>query len=448
MRIVIAGAGEIGFFLAKRLSFEKHHLALIDTDANKCARAREQLDVSVIQGSASSQSVLQKAEIHSADMLIAVTGVDEVNILACLIASKLGVERKIARVRNPGFLNSSSPVKPADLGVDLFIHPEEEAVAAIVRLLMRSAASEIIELEGGKVLMVGLKLDGGYPNLNKQLKDIGSEEQRKSFRVVAILKGGKTIIPTGSDTLSRNDEIFVITKKENLRDVLALTGKAEQKLETLMILGGGMIGCGLAAALEKKGLDITLVEADRERSLQVAGQLKKTLVVQSEGTAVDILVAEGLLERDAFVAVTPEDETNIITCLLAKHLGIQKAIALVNREQYLPLMPIIGVDSTVSVRLSAARTILNFIRRREVLSIASFNDIEAEVIEFMISRANKLTGKPLRQVKIPEGALIAAIIRKGEVLVPYGSSTVQEGDKVILFALPKAFALMQRDFFK
>lgn len=448
MRIVIAGAGEIGFFLAKKLSVEKHDLVLIDQDPDTCQKVQSQLDVSILQGSASSQDTLREAGLKSADMFVGVTGVDEVNIVACLIAERMGVQFKIARVKNPGFLGEDSLVQPKELGIDLLIHPEEEAVAAINRLLLRSAASEIIEMEQGRLLMVGLKLDGGCPNLNRPLREVGDPEQRAHYRVVAIQRAGKTTIPTGESVLARNDEVFVITRREKLHEVLELTGKTSQKLEKLMILGGGRIGVGVAAAMEHQGLSVTLIEADRETSIRIAGQLSKTLVVNADGTAVDTLAAEGLLDQDAFVAVTSDDETNIITSLLARHLGVAKTIALVNKENYLPLMSIIGIDSTVSVRITAARAILNLIRRREVISVATFNDIDAEMIEVKLARNNRLVGRQLNAARLPEGALVAAIIRRGEVFVPYGDSILRTGDRIILFALPRAMALLRRDLLK
>ncbi len=446
MKIVIIGAGEVGFYLAKRLSQEKHDLVMIDEDLEKCAHAQEALDISVVHGSASSQSVLREARLESADMLIAASGIDEINILACMVASKMGVKRKIARVRNPDYYGGSSVLKPGDLGVDLFIHPEEEVIQEITRLLMRASASEVIEFENGKILMVGLKLDADCPNLDRPLKEIGSQEQRKNFRIVAVLKGEKTIIPTGNDSFSKNDQIFVVTRRESLPEVLTLTGKMDQKLEKIMILGGGKIGKGLAEKLEGN-IDVTLIESDRERSIKIASQLKRTAVFQADGTEIDALAREGLLHMDAFVAVTSDDETNIISCLLAKHLRVQKTIALVNKPTYLPLMPVIGIDSTVNIRISTASAILRFVRRGAILSVATFYGIDGEVIEFEIKTKNKTTGKPLMQLGLPEGALIAAIVRGDEVFVPYGSSRIEYGDKVIVFALQKAIPAVEKRFF-
>lgn len=445
MKIAIIGAGEVGFYLAQRLSLEKHDLVLIDNDPEKCAHAQEALDVSVIEGSASSQSVLKEAGLESADMLIAASGVDEINLIACLIASRMGVKRKIARVRNPDYYEAASLLKPEDLGVDFFIHPEEEVIEEIIRLLMRASASEVVEFENGKIVMVGLKLDTQCPHLNKPLKEIGSEEERRNIRVVAMLKGEKTIIPTGEDYFSKNDQIFVVSKRESLPHVLALAGKTDQKLEKIMILGGGKIGRGLAAKLEDR-VEVTLVESNKEKSVKIASQLRRTAVYQADGMEIDTLAREGLLNMDAFIAVTGDDEDNILSCLLAKHLGIQKTIALVNKPTYLPLLPVIGIDSTVNVRLSTATAILRFIRRGAILSAATFHGIDAEAIEFEVMKPNKVTGKPLKDLGLPKGSLIAAIVRKEEVLIPHGKSYLEIGDKVIVFALPKAISAVEKRF--
>jgi trk system potassium uptake protein TrkA len=237
----------------------------------------------------------------------------------------------------------------------------------------------------------------------------------------------------------------VVTKRESLLQVLNLTGKADQKLDKIMILGGGKIGREVASKLEKQ-IDVTLIESDKEKSVQLACQLKRTAVFQADGTEIDILAREGLLHMDAFVAVTSDDETNIISCLLAKHIGIQKTIALVNKSTYLPLMPVIGIDSTVNVRISTASAILRFIRRGTILSVATFHGIDAEAIEFEIKKKDKITGRPLKQLGLPEGALIAAIVRGHEVFVPYGNSVIEPGDKVIVFALTKAIPSIEKRF--
>lgn len=446
MKIVIIGAGEVGLYLVTRLSQEKHDLVVIDSDPEKCSKIEEVLDIAVIQGDGASQSVLREAGLESADLLVAATTVDEVNLMACMIASKMGVKRKVARVRNPDYYSESSVLTMKDLGVDLLIHPEEEVVEEITRLLMRSIASEIIEFENGKILMVGVKVDATSPILNIQLKNLGTAEQRKNFRIVAISKGNKTIIPDGNEYINKNDQVFVVTKRDSLTELLAMTGKSDEKLEKIMILGGGKIGRRLVRNLEDKDIKVTIIESSREKSMRIAGTLKRSTVVNVDGTEIDLLAREGILNMDAIVAVTSDDQTNIIACLLAKHLGIHKTIALVNKVVYMPLMPVIGIDSTVNVRLCTANAILRFIRRGEIVSVATFHGIDAEAIELKVKKEDKLTGKPLKKLKLPDGSLVAAIVRGEEVIVPYGDSIIEAGDRVIIFALPQAITAIEDKF--
>jgi len=446
LEIIIIGAGEVGFNLAARLSQEKHDLVIIDSDKEKCNKIEEILDISVIHGNGSSQSILKEAGVESADMLIAATTVDEVNLLACMIASRMGVRRKIARVRNPEYYSSSSVLTMKDLGVDLLIHPEEEVAEEITRLLMRSIASEIVEFEEGKILMVGIKIDADSPILNIQLKNLGTPEQRKNFRIVAISKGNKTIIPDGNEYINKNDQVFVVTKRESLNELLAMTGKQDKKLEKIMILGGGKIGRNLARNLEENDIEVSLLEANKEKSIEIASTLKKSMVFNVDGTEIDLLAREGILNMDALIAVTSDDETNIIACLLAKHIGVKKAIALVNKMAYLPLMPVIGIDATVNVRLSTANAILRFIRRGDILSVATFHGIDAEAIELKVSREGAYTGKMLKNMKLPEGALVAAIIRGESIIIPYGDSIIEPNDRIIVFALPHAIHEIEDKF--
>lgn len=445
MKIVIIGAGEVGLNLASRLSQEKHDLTVIDSDKEKCKKIEESFDIAVVHGNGSSQSVLKKAGIDTADMLIAATTVDEVNLLACMIASKLGVRRKIARVRNPEYYSPSSVLKMNDLGVDLIIHPEAEVAEEISRLLMRSIASEIVEFEDGRIILVGIKIDTDSPILNIQLKNLGTPEQRRKFRIVAISKGNKTVIPNGNEYINKNDHVFVVTKREDLDELLAMTGKSNKSLNNIMILGGGKIGRRLAEILEEKNVNVTLLESDREKSVQIASELKKSMVFNVDGTEIDLLAREGILNMDALVAVTSDDEANIISCLLAKHIGVKKVIALVNKLSYMPLMPVIGIDATVNVRLATANAILRFIRRGDILSVATFHGVDAEAIELKVSKEGKYTGKMLKNLKLPEGALVASIIRGEHIIIPYGDSVIEPGDRIIIFALPQAiFAIEDR----
>jgi len=296
------------------------------------------------------------------------------------------------------------------------------------------------------MLLVGLKLDATCRLLDTQLRDLGDEQARTRFRIAAILREGRTLIPTGNDALRRADELFIVVAREHLKVVPSLFGKTDQRLETLMMFGGGRIGRALAARLEAQGVDIVLVDMDRATSVKAAGELSRTTVVHAEASAMDTLAAEGLLDKDAFVAVTGDDETNVLSCLLARRLGVRRTIALVNKESYLPLLSMVGVDASVNTRVTAADAILTFVRRREVRTLATLGDIDAEIVEFEIRPDSRLAGAALAALTVPPGSIVASIVRDGEVIIPTGASKLAAADRIVVFTLPRAARAVQRLF--
>ncbi len=448
MRVVIIGAGEVGFHLARILSHEHHQVVLVDPDPAKVQRAEASLDVLAIEGSGSSARTLQQAGIKEAELLIAVSAVDEINIVACLLAQKFGVPKTVARVRNEEYTDPAAALKPEQLGIDLFINPELEAAQEIVRLIRRAAATEVVEFAEGAIQLVGLRLDADAPILSQKLRDVSSTLTRLTFRTVAILRNGRTLIPTGEDYFHEGDQIFVVSKTESVPELLRICGKAEEKLERIMILGGGKVGRFLARELEQeKGLDIRLIESNRWKSEYVAAQLSRTLVIQGDGTDVDLMAAEGLIDMDAFVAVTDDEETNLITSLLARHLGVRRTVTMVTQASYLPLMGAIGLDAAVDKRLVTANAIARFVHHKGVLTVAALRGIGAEAIELVAEENAKVVQKPLKQLNFPKGAIIGAVMRNGEVFVPVGDSQIQPRDKVVVFALPRAVDDVEKMFF-
>lgn len=446
MRIIIVGAGEVGFHIAQRLAGEKHDVVVVERDEGKRQQLQDQLDVLTIGGNGASAKVLLQAGVRESDMLIAVTDVDEVNIIACMLAARLGVPRKIARVRNPEYTSSSALLAPEELGIDLLIHPEEETAAEIVRLLKRSVATEVVEFAQGQIQLVGMALDKKAPILGKSLSEVDQAAPGVTFRVVAISRGGGTIIPQGEDRFYEGDQIFVVARPEAIPQIERLIGRTNRKLERVMILGGGKVGFEVARSLQRDRLSIKLIESNREKSIALADRLEKTLVIRGDGTDIDLLAREGILEMDAFVALTGDDEDNIIACLLAKHLGVKKTIALIRRSYYIPLMPRIGIDAAVNPILSTVAAILRFVRRGRVVSVAPLKGVGVEAVEMVASPASQVVGKPLREVHFPKGGILGVIIRGREVLVPTGDDIVQADDKVIVFATPTAIPEMERMF--
>jgi trk system potassium uptake protein TrkA len=381
------------------------------------------------------------------DMLIAASGSDETNLIACMMAARLGVPRKIARVRDPDFYeNRSAAFTMEDFGVDLFIRPEREVADEVIRLLTRSFASELIDFEGGRILLLGLHLEENYIGIGKPLRDLGSAAERADFRIVAIHREGRTIIPGGDDVLQKGDQVFLVTRQERLTRALALLGKDNERIRKVMLLGGTGVALEVARRLEEHDFTPILVDNNHERAVAAAAILGKTLVVEAQGFEIDTLVQEGLPTMDAFVALSGDEENNIILSLLARHLGVRKTIAMVTRTPYMSFLPSIGINSTVNIRQSTANAILRFIRKGEVISVSTLQGIDAEVIELRIPETSRVIKRQLKDLDLPDGSLVAAVIRDREAFVPNGESRLQGNDRVILFALPKAINKIETAF--
>ncbi|HWP83011.1 MAG TPA: Trk system potassium transporter TrkA [Bacteroidota bacterium] len=445
MKIIIVGAGEVGLHIAKILSQEQHDIVVIDLNEAQLARVSDSLDVMTVEGSGSQAQTLSRAGAEDADMMIAVTSNDEVNFTACLLAAKLGTKKKILRVNDPDFLVTGKPVGAEDFGIDLTIYPEGLAAQEIVRLIRRSAATDVLEFADGQIQIIGLKLDEKSPLVNRKLRDIVADFKDLPFRAVAISRGISTIIPTGDDVFKKGDQVFVISKTESVQEMLKLSGKEGATFEKIMILGGSQIGKHVAEELEAD-FSVKLIEPSKERSLQLADHLSKTMVIQGEGKDLDLLATEGIVDMDAYIAVTRDEEDNIISCLMAKHLGVKKAIAHVEKLDYIPLANTIGIDALVNKKLSAATAILKFVRRGEIVSVATLHGVDAEVIEMIAQKGSPVTKKPLKDLKFPEGAIIGCVIHNGSVSIPTGTSRISPQDRVVVFTTPKAIREVEKFF--
>ncbi len=446
MKIVIIGVGEIGFNLAKILSQENHDIVVIEKDHEKCAHAMEQLDIAVLEGNGASAEMLAQAGVVDADIVIAASDIDEVNIMACMLANKLTEARTVARVRNAEYSGENAVVNAQQLGIDLMIHPENEIANEIVNLARQASATECMAFADGTLQLLGLRISNRKALVvGKTLLELGAGYPDIPFRVVAISRKNEIIIPKGDDWVHFNDQLYVISEQSMVPRVLQLMGKEDETLEDIMLLGGGKIGRNVAGALEGD-INVKLVETNRKKSQRIADKLKKTLVITGDGTDLDLLAREGIMDMDTFIALTHDDEKNMISCLLAKHLGVKRVIALVNKLIYLPILPTIGIDASVSTVLSTVDAILRFIRKGTVVSVSSFKGVVAEVIEFVVPNDAKITKKDLINIKFPSNALIGGIIRGDQVIIPTGSTRVQPADKAIVFALPDSIGEIERFF--
>ena len=432
MNMIIVGAGEVGFYLAKMLSEENHDITMLDTDPDKCQRAREHLDVLVLEGNGGSAQTLSEAGIKKVDLLIAVTSVDEVNIMACMFANRLGVEKKIARVRNAEYTKPRALITPAQLGVDKMIHPEEEAAKQIKNLLRRSAANEVAEFSGGRVQLVGIKLGEDSPMIGNTLEKIALDHPDVIYRTVAISRNGDTLIPTSSDSFETKDHVYIIAKSESIPEVLSIAGKKEQPMKNVIVLGAGKIGRRLSQMIEDK-ISVKLIEMSASKTERAAKMLKNTLIIKGDGTDIELLENEGIQDVDALVSVTQFDEKNIISGILAKDLGVKKAIVHVSRTDLIPVVDKIGIDSVVSKSVATVDAILKYVRKGEVVSVISLEGTDVEAIELIPQLESKVTQKPIKECNFPEGTIIGAQIHVNEVTIPTGESIIVPGDKVVVF---------------
>lgn len=435
MKIIIAGAGEVGFHLAKQLSSEEHDITVVDINAEQLNKCNTATDVLTLNGSSTAINVLRNANVQHTDLVVAVTSLEAVNINTAILAKKLGANKTIARVSNGEYILEENREMFKSIGIDHLIYPEDLASLEVVKLIERAAATDIIDFEDGKLSLIGLKLDLNAPVLKKSLRNVANEFSNYAFRIVAIHRGIRTIIPSGDDIFLNNDQIFAFTTPEGTDEILRLAGKDKTKLSDIMILGGGKIGRKTARHLENS-INIKLIESNKDKTIDLADYLQKTLVIQGDGRDIDLLAQEAIVDMDGFIAVTNSAETNIITCLMAKHLGVSKAIALVDNVDYVPLTQTIGLDSLINKKLIAANNISRFIRKSNIVSIATLQGVDAEVLEYVAKQGSEITKKPVKDLKIPKDVILGGYIRNDKGYISVGDTQIQPEDKVVLFALP------------
>ena len=445
MDILIIGAGDIGFQLGKRLSREKHNITIIESDPDKLKRAGEQLDAMTIEGHGASHEVLKLASFEKMDVMAAVTNQEEVNLLACKIGKKAGIPTTIARIRNPEFMDPDFILSLEDLGADCLIHPEKETADAVVRLIHQSRATHVIEFADGKIQVLGVRLERGSVLLKVPLINLVKKYGDPPMRVVAIKRNQQTLIPSGEDRLLAGDQVFVICDPDYISEFISHTGQTETRIEDIMILGGGLIGQFIASSLGKD-INIKIVESDEVKSEVIAKKLPNTLIIHGDGTDLDLLGTEGIVDMDAFIAVTGDDETNIIATLVARHMKIPRTIALVNKIEYLPLTPTIGMDAVVSKQLLTVNAVQRFIQHQSVASLAHLPGLDAQFIEFIAKDGDRITRKALKDVRFPKHAIVGAVMHDESIIIPRGDTRIEPGDKVVIFVRPRAMDDVEKLF--
>ena len=434
MRVVIVGAGEVGFNTARLLSREGHRVVVVDSDEAHVERVGQRLDALVMHGNGASPRVLRQAGIENSDLLVATSAADEANIVACLVAKAQGVQRTVARLHDPDYNNSGEPFAQESLGIDLVIRTEQMAAEEIRDALLVPGAVNVETFAGASIEVAEVVLKEGSPAIGLAVRDVRLPERSL---IVGVVRGGEALVPKGDTVLRERDHVFLIGEQEDISEIVGAVVEDASPVRDVMILGGEGIGLPLALSLEEVGISVKVVEKDAARARYVASQLNKALVLHDEGVSREFLLQERVDRADAFVAVTGDDRTNLLAAMNARQLGAGLTVAGVSRAEFAPLSEALGVDITVSPRLLAAGAILRFVRRGEVAALTLLES-GAQVMELRVPKGCRVVGRPLARVDFPEGAIVGAVSRNGEVIVPRGRDVLEAGDDAVVFAVEDA----------
>lgn len=437
MNIIIVGAGEVGTHLATMLAKEYHDVVVIDPDAEMLNQLASTTDVVTFQGSATSINVLKEANIKKADLFIAVAHSEETNIVSATLAKRLGAKKVIARIDKNEYLLPNNKEIFLNLGIDSLIYPERLAAREVVTLLGQTSSTEFVDFSGGKLSLIVFKLEEDSPVIDYTLLQATKNLQNLDYRAVAISREGETIIPRGSDQFKYNDLVYVIANQSGIKNMMEHSGKKNIDVNNLMILGGSRIAIHIANELEKS-MNVKLIEVDKEKSQRLAGQFKNALVINGDGRNTDLLIEEGLQYMDAFVAVTGNSETNILSCIVAKRMGVKKTIAEIENINYIRLAESIGVDTVINKKLITASRIFRYTMSTDVSTIKCLTGSDAEVLEFIVKPGSPITKGKLKEVSFPKDAIVGGVVRGDVSFIAKGDSEIKPYDRVVVFALPSA----------
>ena len=446
MRIVIAGAGEVGFHLAKLLAYEEQDIVVIDKDSERLKQISNSLDVATIKGNSTSYKVLEEADVASADLLIAVTSSEETNITTAIIGKNLGALKTIARIENLEYLVDKDKLDLKNLGIDEVISPESLAAKEIKRLLKEVALTDTFDFDEGRLSLIGVTIDEDSKLKDKSLVEAAHLNPDQNFLTVAILRESKTIIPHGENFFRLGDHAYFIAQPDGVDKVLHLSGKKKEGIKNIMILGGSKVGFHAAKRLSKK-FNIKLVEIDKDKCFELADQLRNVMVINGDGRDVKLLEEEGIENMDAFIAVTGNSETNIISSLVAKNRNVKKTIALVENVDYIHLSQNIGVDTMINKKLIAANFIFRYIRKGDVINLTSIHGVDAEILEFIVKAGSKITEKEIRNLNFPKGAIIGGVVRNGQGYTTLGNFQFRPKDRAVVLCRPEYIHDVE-EFFK
>lgn len=450
MKIIVAGAGEVGFHLAKLLSYESQEITLVDYNSEILNQADAYLDIRVVHGDATSIAVLKESGVYETDLVIAVTASEAINITTCVLAKQMGAKRTIARISNTEFIEPKQRKKFAKLGIDELISPESLASAEIELLLSQSAFNDTYEVENGELTMIGLSLSSTSGFVGQTVREVADNNPDLNYVPIALQRYGTqyTIIPRGDTLFKMGDQVYFTTDKHGVDKIVALTGRDNKEIRDVMILGGSQIGFKTARELVAKGYHVKLIESNKERAHEIANQIPNCLVISGDGRNSLLLQEESIQDMDAFISVTGNSETNIMSCLMAKSKGAGKAIALVENMDYFQLSQSIGIDSLINKKLLAANTIFRYVRSGRVVAMTKLANMNAELLEFMVTKNSKVVNKRIKDLNFPSKAIIGGVIRDGKGIIALGDFKIQVGDRFVICCLPQALEPLGKLFKK
>lgn len=448
MRILIIGAGNAGRHLAGKLSEERHDIVIIDNDEDALQEISAQFDIQTVQGEGSSPRVLEEAGLSKADLVVAVTDRDEVNILACAYAQAAGVAHKVARVSNPDFIHSESKFDLRRMGIDLVISQKEECAQEIFTVLRMPGTLEAVDMLEERVLAVGIKVHMDSPLVMQSLKHFPNPDLLQKIRLIAIMRGAdEVMIPRGDTQLMIGDDIYFVGEPEAVHEFLEWACPEHERFEKVIVAGGGDLGLQLSLLLEKSGIPVVLIERNADRAEECSRRLDKALILRGDALEQETLENAGVVHGSAFVAVTGSDENNIMICLLAEKAGSTFTLAQVTRPEYVPIISSLSLlDRAVSAHMSMINAILHFVRGKNVKAAALLHRLPGELLDVMVPAGSIWCNKPIKNQRIPVGILIATVLRAEQIIPATGDLVLQAGDRLVVFAMPEAVAKVEALF--
>lgn len=445
MKIVIAGAGEVGSHLAKMLSEERHDITVIDESEKRLDSLSSTADLITIEGDITLFDVLKRAEVHRCDLFLGVSQDENSNILASILAKQLGARKVVTRIDNDEYLRPGNKEIFVNMGIDYMFYPEKVAAEEVITLLGHTSSTEYVDFSGGKLALVAFKLEPGSELINRSLLEVTRDRVHLQYRTVAISRDGETIIPRGDDFFKLGDMVYVIAGKSATLEVMNYTGKQQVDIKNMMILGGSSVGRRIAKALQNE-VNIKLVDYNPEKAYKMAEFLDKTLIINDDGRKTEVMEQEGLHNMDAFVALTGRAETNILAAMLAKKMGVKKVIAEVENMNYIGLAESVGIDTIINKKLTTASSIFRFTMNTDVQAIKCLNGCDAEVLEFIAKANSPSTKSKIKHINFPRQAIIGGIVRGELAFIATGETEIAPYDRVVVFALPEAIAKVGRFF--